>query len=110
MVTMHNGFSARTTIIRSKTVAVWNIRTLMSSVESPNKRTKFMETREVIESPLAPKAIGPYSQAIKANGIFMFMVLDIDNDEGYLYLLPVPAYRSTGTTYLLYRYRLTGPV
>lgn len=43
------------------------------SVESPAaKRSKTMATREVISTDKAPAAIGPYSQAIKANG-FVFV-------------------------------------
>jgi len=43
------------------------------SVESAAKRSKTMAmTREVISTDKAPAAIGPYSQAIKANG-FVFV-------------------------------------
>ena len=38
-------------------------------------------TRDVVSTPNAPKAIGPYSQAIKANG-FLFISGQIPIDPG----------------------------
>mmetsp|Transcript_5040 Transcript_5040/g.5167 ORF Transcript_5040/g.5167 Transcript_5040/m.5167 type:complete len:140 (-) Transcript_5040:79-498(-) len=39
------------------------------SSEGPSEKKLKMAERIVVDSPLAPAAIGPYSQAIKANGM-----------------------------------------
>jgi len=50
-------------------------------------------TRDVISTPNAPKAIGPYSQAIKANGfVFISGQIPIDPATGNLTLVPNPYY------------------
>lgn len=51
-------------------------------IEKNNKEKNMIEK---VDTPLAPKAVGPYSQAVKANG-FMFVsgVLALDPESGVL--------------------------
>jgi 2-iminobutanoate/2-iminopropanoate deaminase len=58
---------------------------LSAKISGENSRRKFMSgfTRDVVSTPNAPKAIGPYSQAIKANGfVFISGQVPIDPATG----------------------------
>ena len=49
------------------------------------KKLKNMATKEVINSPAAPKPIGPYSQAIRSNGtLYISGQIAIDQSTGML--------------------------
>src|ERR1700738_1239592 len=56
-----------------------------AAFQSLLRRTPEMSAREAVSSPDAPKAIGPYSQAIKANGfVFISGQIPIDPATGNL--------------------------